>query len=125
MIFVVSNLLSGCASAPSTSNQVTPLTGAERDATIADLNATLVANNLAPLKSNESRVLCSNYERANWDIDQALDPLIAAAGDNADAWRDYHNHFTLVAILQERSGLPIAEQIAQSVKLLRAFCGSL
>ena len=103
---------------------VTPLSAQQRDSVIDLLNETLAANNLAELEPNESRRICSNYERAKWDLDLVLDPLLEAGTDDADAWRDYHNHFTLVVILQDQSGLSFEEQIAKTVKLLRAFCGS-
>ena len=120
-------MLIGCSSSPPmpTLEQVTPLSAQQRDHVINRLNETLAANSLAELEPNESRRICSNYERAKWDLDLVLDPLLEAGTDDADAWRDYHNHFTLVVILQDQSGLSFEEQIAKTVELLRAFCGSL
>ena len=104
---------------------VTPLSSGERDAIVQRLNETLTANSLARLQPNEPRVICSNYEEANWDLDQVLDPLLEEGRDNAKAWRDYHNHFTLVVIVQNHSGLSFEEKVAQTIPLLRAFCESL
>ena len=96
-----------------------------RDAAVERLDYTLVVNGLANLKSGEPRTICSNYEQADWDLDRVLDPLMGAGRDDADAWRDYHTHFTLLGILQNQSDLPFKEKVAQTVQLLRAFCASL
>lgn len=125
----IAGLLSGCSSSPPTPtptlSPVTPLSGEERDEVIKRLNETLAANSLAQLKPNEPRTLCSNYEQANWDLDKVLDPLLESGEDDANAWRDYHNHFTLVVIVQNQSGFSFEEKVAKTVELLRAFCGSL
>ena len=123
----IAGLLSGCSSSPPTPTHepVTPLSSEQRDEVTKRLNETLAVNSLAQLKPNEPRTLCSNYEQANWDLDKVLDPLLEAGKDDADAWRDYHNHFTLVGILQDQSGLSFEEKVAKTVELLRAFCGSL
>ena len=123
----IAGLLSGCSSSPPTPTPtpVTPLSGEERDEVIKRLNETLAANSLAQLKPNEPHTLCSNYEQANWDLDKVLDPLLESGKDDANAWRDYHNHFTLVVIVQNQSGFSFEEKVAKTVELLRAFCGSL
>ena len=123
----IAGLLSGCSSSPPTPTlaPVTPLSGEERDEVIKRLNETLAANSLAQLKPNEPRTLCSNYEQANWDLDKVLDPLLESGEHDANAWRDYHNYFTLVVIVQNQSGFSFEEKVAKTVELLRAFCGSL
>ena len=127
MALAIAGLLSGCSSSPPTPPlaPVTPLSGEERDEVIKRLNETLAANSLAQLKPNEPRTLCSNYEQANWDLDKVLDPLLESSEGDANAWRDYHNHFTLVVIVQNQSGFSFEEKVAKTVELLRAFCGSL
>lgn len=126
----IAGILSGCSSstpAP-TFDPVTPLSVEQRDEIVARLDETLAANSLTLLKSNEPQTICSNYERANWDIDRVLDPLLEKSKDDADVWRDYHIHFTLLLILMdqmERSGLSVKQQIDQAEEWLRAFCGSL
>ena len=130
MALAIAGLLNGCSSSPSkpTLAPVTPLSDEQRDEAIARLNATLATNSLAQLTPDEPRTICSNFERTNWDLDRVIDPLLEAASDNVDAWRDYHNHVTLPAVLMgqmERRGFSFQEQVAQIGDWLRAFCASL
>lgn len=115
-------------SSTSSLEPVTPLSATQRDEVVQRLNQTLIDNSLALLAPNEPHEICSNYEQANWDIDRVVDPLLEAAGDDAEAWRDYHNHVTLLAVLMgrmEQQGMDVAEQAAGVHEWLRAFCGSL
>ena len=126
----MTGILSGCSSSPPTPTPepVTPLSAAQRDEAILNLNQTLIVNSLAQLRPNEPSALCSKFEQANWDIDRVVDPLLEAAGNNAEAWRDFHNHATLPVVLMglmEQQGMGVAEQAAGVQEWLRAFCGSL
>ena len=127
LIAVIVGGIASCQTVTLPLDPVTPLTVEQRDAIINSLNETLAANKLAQLNPGEPRAICSNYERAAWDIDTVLDPLFEAGWDNADAFRDFHNHSTLLAILHTQSDSSVKERfdLARSVELIRAFCGSL